>query len=98
MTKTARKLRGSYECQRDWPENCFVQCGGSGVVFGPNGNYRTAFFEAFPKDKQVKTVRDQEHLDARSAQDPFIRAVAELVRMNRQGLLPLDPNSREPRD
>lgn len=35
-----------------WPEDCTVQWGGGGVVLSskPGGNYRTAFFEAFPKD------------------------------------------------
>lgn len=29
---------GEYECQYDWPEDCFVQCGGNGIVFtGTNG-------------------------------------------------------------
>lgn len=78
--KTPRLARRSfgpeYECQKEWPENCFVQCGGSGIVFTegsfaetfsdqkksieaigavlgkdpPKGSYRTAFFEAFPRD------------------------------------------------
>lgn len=53
MTKTARRgmdPNRPYECKYDWPDDCFVQCGDSGVVFSPNGNYRTAFFEAFPSD------------------------------------------------
>lgn len=34
-----------------WPDDCMVQWGGQGVVLSqkPGGNYRTAFFEAFPK-------------------------------------------------
>lgn len=24
--------RDSYECKKPWPENCFVQCGGNGIV------------------------------------------------------------------
>lgn len=39
-----------YECHHPWPDNCSVQGGSSGVVFSKNGNYRTAFFEAFPKE------------------------------------------------
>jgi len=27
---------------------CFCQAGDNGIVFSPKGNYRTAFFEAFP--------------------------------------------------
>jgi len=32
-----------------WPEDCYVQWGGSGVVLSQKGSYRTAFFESFPK-------------------------------------------------
>lgn len=39
-----------YECKKDWSEDCFVQCGDSGVVFSKEGNYTTAFFEAFPRN------------------------------------------------
>lgn len=36
----------------DWPEDCYVQWGGSGVVISkaPGASYKTAFFEAFPKN------------------------------------------------
>lgn len=34
-----------------WPEDTYVQWGGQGVVLGPKP-YRTAFFEAFPTDKE----------------------------------------------
>jgi hypothetical protein len=48
--KTARKSFGDdYVCQKPWDEDMFVQCGGSGLVLQKNGNYKTAFFEAFPK-------------------------------------------------
>jgi len=77
--KTARRSFGpSYECQKPWPEDCFVQCGDHGIVLPaktlekvmegnedcipiiksaligdpapvPEGAYRTAFFEAFPR-------------------------------------------------
>lgn len=47
--KTARSSFGPpYICRQPWPTKCFVQCGGSGVVLSAKGNYRTAFFEAFP--------------------------------------------------
>ena len=41
-----------YTCQHEWPEDCFVQAGDQGVVFTEkgSGSYRTAFFEAFPKE------------------------------------------------
>ncbi len=37
-----------YDSKHEW--DCFCQGGGSGVVFSKKGNYRTAFFEAFPKE------------------------------------------------
>lgn len=48
--KIASKSFGEgYKCNQEWPESVYVQCGDKGVVFSKNGNYRTAFFEAFPK-------------------------------------------------
>lgn len=40
-----------YQCQKEWPEGCFVQSGESGIVLPRSGKapYSTAFFEAFPK-------------------------------------------------
>lgn len=36
----------------DWPDDCTVQWGGSGIVLSdrPGGSYGTAFFEAFPEN------------------------------------------------
>jgi len=49
--KKARKSFGEdYDCQKEWPEDCGVQCGDRGVVLSTNGSYYTAFFEAFPKN------------------------------------------------
>lgn len=42
-----------YECKFDWPDDCSVQCGDRGIVLSANGSYRTAFFEAFPKDPKT---------------------------------------------
>jgi len=41
----------TYTCQHEWPANCHVQAGDSGIVFtnDGSGSYRTAFFEAFPR-------------------------------------------------
>lgn len=39
----------SYDCQYQWPEDCYLQCGNEGIVFSNKGNYLTAFFEVFPK-------------------------------------------------
>ena len=66
---------GDYQCQYQWPDDCFVQCGGDGIVFTGRSmkeafdnpvetvaetlgikeleeetGYRTAFFEAFPRN------------------------------------------------
>ena len=67
MSKIARNSGGKdYECKKDWPENCSVQCGDWGVVVSSKGNYTTAFFEAFPRNPNTfirgegKTVEDAE--------------------------------------
>lgn len=39
-----------YALVHAWPEDCLVQCGGKGIVLTTAGSYRTAFFEAFPRD------------------------------------------------
>ena len=68
--KTARQSFGQpWVCQKPWPEDCFVQCGGSGIVIG-NGekdSYKTAFFEAFPKEP--KTFIRGEGNDVAAAED-----------------------------
>lgn len=45
-----------YTCQYDWPTDCFVQCGGKGVVVGNQHRkgYVTAFFEAFPFNNFIR--------------------------------------------
>lgn len=38
--KQARKSFGKpYDCKKDWPEDCFVQCGDTGIVFGRSGSF-----------------------------------------------------------
>ena len=66
MKKARRTGHPAYECQKPWPESCFVQCGGymASEKTDPDKNYRTAFIEAFPKDENVNT---------------FIRANAETI-------------------
>lgn len=52
--KLARKgFKGEYECKKEWDDDCFVQCGDSGVVISKDGNYKTAFFEAFPTNPKT---------------------------------------------
>lgn len=78
MGKQARQSFGKpWDCLKPWPADCFVQCGGDGIVLPAGGlkaaltesaaglkvigemagkvpmregAYRTAFFEAFPKN------------------------------------------------
>lgn len=42
-----------------WPDDCTVQWGGRGIVFSHEGSYRTAFFEAFPKDGSCDFIRGE---------------------------------------
>lgn len=46
----SRSVGEDVECKMPWPEDCKVQCGARGVVLSEKGNYRTAFFEAFPRN------------------------------------------------
>lgn len=40
-------VKNGYPCQKEWPEDCHVQCGDA---FLHKGLYAPAFFEAFPKN------------------------------------------------
>lgn len=42
-----------YKCKQNWREDCFVQCGEEGLVLSKDGDYFTAFFEAFPKEPKT---------------------------------------------
>ncbi len=56
MRKLASKTFGDdYECKKEWPEDCYVQCGDSGLVIGKekSKSYITAFFEAFPNEPKT---------------------------------------------
>lgn len=55
---------GTYECQQNWPEDTYVQCGDSGLVYGGARSYITAFFEAFPKDPKTFIRGEGESLEA----------------------------------
>lgn len=49
--KLANKSFGPpYQCQKDWPEDCNVQCGEKGLVIKGKESYNTAFFESFPSN------------------------------------------------
>jgi hypothetical protein len=48
MSSLSKTFPEGYQCKHEWPEDCVVQAGDSGIVFTNSGAYRTAFFEAFP--------------------------------------------------
>lgn len=64
----------NYDCEYAWPEDCFIQCGDSGVVVcKEKDNYQTAFFEAFPKDPDTFIRGEGETVEAaeKDAWDQF---------------------------
>lgn len=48
MPRVMRACRPEHTPSDEWGQECRVQWGASGVVFSEKGNYRTAYFEAFP--------------------------------------------------
>jgi len=63
------RLKGEkeYECKFPWAEDCYCQGGDDGIVFSKNkDSYRTAFFEAFPRNPDTfirgegKTIEEAE--------------------------------------
>ncbi len=51
-----------------WPDDCYLQGGNSGIVFSEEGNYQTAFCEAFLSVSGVKTFIRGEGGDIFSAE------------------------------
>ncbi|MGM4906311.1 hypothetical protein AB8B21_05460 [Tardiphaga sp. 866_E4_N2_1] len=68
-----------------WPEKCYVQWGGSGVVLSADGNYRTAFFEAFPGDNAGGFLRGEGRTIADAEAACFRRYVKESACNHRWG-------------
>lgn len=60
--KTARRSfnKEPYNCLKPWPEDCFCQCGGNGVVFTDNSSMSELLTN--PKDQQeaIKAVLGEE--------------------------------------
>ena len=60
--KTARRSfnKEPYNCLKPWPEDCFCQCGGNGVVFTDNSSMGELLTN--PKDQQeaIKAVLGEE--------------------------------------
>lgn len=46
--KDNSNYRDTYDLKYDWPDDCFIQGGSSGVVVSSKGNYETHYIEAFP--------------------------------------------------
>lgn len=64
-----RGRREPYIPQQDWPSSTYVQWGSSGVVFRQEGgDYSTAFFEAFPREPELKTFIRGEGVDVQAAE------------------------------
>jgi len=60
MTKVSQHLKNTgYQISCTWPKACRVQWGAGGIVFSRSGNYRTAFFEAFPNDGAGGFIRGE---------------------------------------
>jgi hypothetical protein len=57
-TIASHHLNDPWRPVQAWPDACYVQWGGDGVVLGRN-SYRTAFFEAFPKDGSAGFIRGE---------------------------------------
>lgn len=54
MNKYARKSFGEpYLCKQDWAEDCFVQCGGDGIVFS-QGGFQEIMFSDNPIESLAK--------------------------------------------
>jgi len=57
--KYARKSFGDpYLCKHDWAEDCFVQCGGDGIVFERKG----ALVNIFTSEKPLETYAEERSL------------------------------------
>lgn len=70
-----------------WPEKCYVQWGSSGVVLAKAGNYRTAFFEAFPDDNAGGFIRGEGADLAAAEKDAFAKYQREVACEHRWGRL-----------
>lgn len=90
MTKFARNSRSKtpYQCVKLWPDDCFVQCGGAGVI----GDYY--FFEAFPRSPDTFIRADS----AVSIEDAEAKAWARHEKNLSCELDHTDPANFDPRD
>ena len=57
--KTARRSFGKpWECQKPWPDDCFVQCGDSGIVLGKSGSLEKVLTGSDPLTELAKGMAD----------------------------------------
>lgn len=68
-----------------WPERCYVQWGGGGLVLAKAGSYRTAFFEAFPGDNAGGFLRGEGKTIAEAEMACFARYNKEATCAHRWG-------------
>lgn len=62
----ARKSFGmAYDCLKPWPENCFVQCGGDGLVIASKGSLNKVFTSEDPlKELAVQASHPESYITA----------------------------------
>jgi len=66
VRKTIGKNK-EYECEYEWPNDCFIQGGDTGLVLSKKGSYKTAFVEVFLNNPKTfirgegATIKDAEN-------------------------------------
>jgi hypothetical protein len=68
-----RQVPGSFSDSRflakeNWDTNCYLQCGGNGLVLSKKKSYNTAFFEAFPEIDGMRSFIRGEGKDINEAE------------------------------
>jgi len=71
-------LSRDWQPKLPWPDDCSVQWGSKGVVFSREGNYSTAFFEAFPKDNSGGFIRGEGESVSLAEKDAFEKYKSEI--------------------
>ena len=56
---SAHHRNDDFKPSDEWPDDCLVQWGRSGLVLSPTNSYTTAFFEAFPADGSAGFIRSE---------------------------------------
>ena len=58
MKKAKKSFGKPYDCKKDWPDDCFVQCGDLGVVFGA-GSLEKTFESENPIQELKENLKDE---------------------------------------